>query len=111
MNLNDFFNELKRRNVFKGTVSYLVFAWVLLQVIAILTPIINAPIWFGKMILIILIVLLPVWVCISWFFEITADGIKKTKNVPKEKSISQKTGQKLNTFIIAFLALAIILLL
>ena len=110
MNLNDFFNELKRRNVFKGTVSYLVFSWVLLQVIAILTPIINAPVWFGKMILIILIVLLPVWVCISWFFEITADGIKKTKNVPKEKSIAKKTGQKLNTFIIAFLALAIILL-
>ena len=110
MNLNDFFNELRRRNVFKGTVSYLVFSWVLLQVIAILTPIINAPVWVGKMILIILIVLLPVWVCISWFFEITADGIKKTRNVPKEKSITQKTGQKLNTFIIAFLALAIILL-
>ncbi|MEM0518238.1 MULTISPECIES: tetratricopeptide repeat protein [Aequorivita] len=110
MNLNEFFNELKRRNVFKGTVSYLVFSWVLLQVIAILSPIINAPAWFGKMLLIILIVLLPVWICISWFFEITADGIKKTKNVPREKSISQKTGQKLNTFIIAFLALAIILL-
>ncbi|WP_026451297.1 tetratricopeptide repeat protein [Aequorivita capsosiphonis] len=110
MNLNEFFNELKRRNVFKGTVSYLVFSWVLLQVIAILTPIINAPVWFGKMILIILIVLLPVWICISWFFEITAEGIKKTKNVPKEKSLSQKTGQKLNTFIIAFLAFAIILL-
>ena len=43
MNLNDFFNELKRRNVFKGTVSYLVFAWVLLQVIAILTPISSKP--------------------------------------------------------------------
>ncbi|MCG2419322.1 hypothetical protein K8089_09830 [Aequorivita sp. F47161] len=110
MNLNEFFNELRRRNVFKGTVSYLVFSWVLLQVIAILTPIIDAPAWFGKMILIILIVLLPVWVCISWFFEITADGIKKTKNVPKEKSLSHKTGRKLNTFIIAFLALAIILL-
>ena len=110
MNLNDFFNELKRRNVFKGTVSYLIFSWVLLQVIAILSPIINAPIWFGKIILIILIVLLPVWICISWFFEITTDGIKKTKNVPKEKSITQKTGQKLNTFIIAFLAIAIILL-
>ncbi|MCG2429541.1 tetratricopeptide repeat protein [Aequorivita xiaoshiensis] len=110
MNLNDFFNELKRRNVFKGTVSYLIFSWVLLQVISILGPIINAPIWFGKMILIILIVLLPVWICISWFFEITTDGIKKTKNVPKEKSITQKTGQKLNTFIIAFLAIAIILL-
>ncbi len=110
MNLNDFFNELKRRNVFKGTVSYLVFSWVLLQVIAILTPIINAPVWFGKMLLIILIVLLPVWICVSWFFEITAEGIKKTKNVPKDKSISQKTGQKFNTFIIVFLALAILLL-
>ncbi|GER60443.1 tetratricopeptide repeat protein [Patiriisocius marinus] len=110
MNFNEFFNELKRRNVFKGTISYLVFSWVLLQVISILSPIIEAPVWFGKMILIILIVLLPVWVCISWFFEITTEGIKKSKNVPKEKSISQKTGQKLNTFIIAFLTLAIVLL-
>lgn len=110
MNFNEFFNELKRRNVFKGTISYLVFSWVLLQVISIITPIINAPVWFGKMILIILIVLLPVWVCVSWFFEITADGIKKTKNVPRENSITKKTGQKFNTFIIAFLTLAIILL-
>lgn len=110
MDFNEFFNELRRRNVFKGTVSYLVFSWVLLQVIAILSPIIDAPAWVGKLILIILIVLLPVWICISWFFEITADGIKKTKNVPKDKSITHKTGKKLNSFIIAFLGVAIILL-
>lgn len=110
MNFNDFFNELKRRNVFKGTISYLIFSWVLLQVVAILSPIINAPAWFGKMILILLIVILPVWVTISWFYEVTTDGIKKTKYVPIEKSITKQTGQKFNAFIILFLALAIILL-
>lgn len=110
MNFNDFFNELKRRNVFKGTVSYLVFSWVLLQVVSILSPIINAPTWIGKLILIILIVLLPVWVFVSWYFEVTPDGIKKTKTVAAEKSVSKKTGKKMNTFIIVFLILAITLL-
>ena len=110
MNFNEFFNELKRRNVFKGTISYLVFSWVLLQAVAILSPVLNAPAWFGKMILILLIVLLPVWVTVSWFFEVTSDGVKKTKNVPIEKSIAKKTGQKFNAFIIVFLTLAIILL-
>jgi TolB-like protein/Tfp pilus assembly protein PilF len=110
MNFNEFFNELKRRNVFKGTISYLVFSWVLLQAVSILSPVLNAPAWFGKMILILLIVLLPVWVTVSWFFEVTSDGVKKTKNVPVEKSIAKKTGQKFNAFIIVFLTLAIILL-
>lgn len=110
MNFNDFFNELKRRNVFKGTISYLIFSWVLLQVISIISPIVDAPIWVGKLVLILLIVLLPVWIFISWYFEVTPEGIKKTKIIPVEKSITKKTGKKFNTFIIVFLALAITLL-
>lgn len=110
MNFNEFFNELKRRNVFKGTVSYLVFSFVLLQVVSILGPIINTPVWVGKFIFILLVVLLPLWIFVSWYFEITTDGIKRTKNIPKEKSISKQTGKKFNTFIIVFLVLAVVLL-
>lgn len=110
MNFNQFFNELRRRNVFKGAISYLVFSWVLLQVITIVGPMFNAPAWVAKIVLVLLIVLFPVWVTISWFFEVTEDGIKKTTEVPLGSSITKKTGRKLSGFIIVFLFFAVVLL-
>jgi len=110
MNFNQFFNDLRRRNVFKGAISYLVFSWVLLQVITIVGPMFNAPAWVAKIVLVLLIVLFPVWVTISWFFEVTEDGIKKTTEVPLASSITKKTGRKLSSFIIFFLLFAVVLL-
>lgn len=43
--MGKFFEELKRRNVIKATIAYLVVAWVLLQVFTVLLPIVNAPNW------------------------------------------------------------------
>lgn len=110
MNFNQFFNELRRRNVFKGAISYLVFSWVLLQVITIVGPMFNAPAWVAKIVLVLLIVLFPIWVIISWFFEVTEDGLKRTADVPLERSISKKTGKKLSSFIIVSLFFAVVLL-
>jgi len=57
-----------------------------------------------------LIILLPLWLIVSWYYELTPEGLKKTVNVSKETSIAKKTSQKLNQFIIIFLTLAVILL-
>ncbi len=105
-----FYKELQRRNVIKAGISYLVVSWVLLQVVALIGDILNAPSWLGRTLLITLIVLLPIWLIVSWYYELTPEGLKKTVNVPKETSIAKKTSQKLNQFIIIFLTLAVILL-
>lgn len=111
MNLNDYFNELKRRNVFKSALAYLVVAWLIIQVLSIVLPAFGAPEYLLKWSLVILAIGFPVWVIFAWVYEFTPDGIKKTLDVETEKSISAKTGSRLNKLIISALTLTIIVLL
>ena len=108
--LYSLYKELQRRNVIKAGISYLVVSWVLLQVVSLISGILNAPQWLGKTLLISLILLLPVWLLFSWYFELTPEGIKRTVDVPREDSIAKKTSGKLNHFIIIFLSIAVLLL-
>lgn len=105
-----FYQELKRRNVIKSVISYLVVAWVLLQVTALLSDLLNAPQYIGQGLLVVLLILLPIWIGISWYYEITPEGLKKTVTIPREKSITKKTGQRLNKVIITFLTIALVIL-
>ena len=66
-----FYKELQRRNVIKAGISYLVVSWVLLQVVALIGDILNAPSWLGRTLLITLIILLPLWLIVSWYYELT----------------------------------------
>ena len=73
-----FWKELQRRNVVKGLISYIVFSWVLLQVISVLGSLVEMPKWIGKTGLIILLILLPFWLLFSWFYDVAPDGIKRS---------------------------------
>lgn len=103
-----FFNELKRRNVFKASAAYLVMAWLLIQVADIVLPALGAPAWVPRTITFVLILGFPVVLILAWAYELTPEGIKKTRNVPLEDSITKITGQKLNYAIIAALVIALI---
>jgi uncharacterized membrane protein len=107
-----FWSELKRRNVHKGIISYVIFSWVLLQVISVLGSIINIPTWLGKTVLISLLIFLPFWLFFSWFYDITSEGIKKTKTIDGQldEIRAEIIGKRLNVFILVFLTLAVILL-
>ena len=108
--IHEFYEELKRRNVFKGALAYVVVSWVVTQVASIVFPAFElGPQWM-RYLLIILVVLFPVWLVISWFYEITANGIKKTANVATSESIRGKTSNNLNYVIIGALLVAIVLL-
>lgn len=107
-----FWKELQRRNVVKGLISYIVFSWVLLQVISVLGSLVDMPKWIGKTGLIILVILLPFWLLFSWFYDITPDGIKRSS--PSEGKIDETRSiamdKRLNVFILATLAIAVLLL-
>lgn len=107
-----FWNELKRRNVPKGIISYIVFSWVILQVISVLGSLIDVPAWLGKTVLISLLIFLPFWLFFSWFYDITSEGIKRTRPVDCkiDEERSERVGKRLNVFIISFLMIAVILL-
>lgn len=105
------FSELKRRNVFKIGAAYLIVAWLLMQVAALAVPALRLPEWVTTFVVFILMLGFPVALLLAWAFEVTPEGIKKTKDVPLEKSVRKLRGQKINFAIIGLLAVAVVVLL
>ena len=108
--MKKFIEELKRRNVIKSAVAYLVVAWILQQVFTNLLPLVDAPDWILKTITLILIIGLPVWIVISWIYELTPQGIEKTTKDSESDLVAQATNKRLNVFIISSLSIAVIVL-
>jgi len=101
-------DELKRRNVIKATIAYIVVAWVLLQLIDTILPVFEAPPWVFKTLTFIIAIGLPIWMIFSWVYEITPEGLKKTVNISKDQSITEDTNKRLNIIIIITLIIAIV---
>ena len=106
-----FFQELKRRNVFRMAIAYLVVAWVLLQAVDFALQVIDAPGWILQVFVLAAAVGLPVVLIFSWIFEMTPEGIKRERDIDRTQSTTPQTGRKLDRLIIGALALAVVLLL
>ena len=72
-------NELKRRNVIRVAVAYLVIAWLIVQVIGVLSPMFDVSASFQRGVVLLLAVGFLPAMFFSWAFEITPEGIKKRK--------------------------------
>ena len=106
--MGNFFNELKRRHVFRIGVAYLVVAWLIVQVVAAITPMLDLPNWLGKTVLVLLAVGFPVALILAWAFEMTPEGVKRTDDldeVAPKRAVS--IGRTLNVVILAALVLAV----
>src|SRR5215475_11631774 len=77
--MNDFFVELKRRNVYKVALAYIVAGWALSQGIAQVLPVFDVPNWIIRLIVLLIIIGLPIALPLAWMFEITPQGIKRTE--------------------------------
>jgi TolB-like protein len=102
-----FFEELKRRNVIRVGIAYVVTAWLIAQVADLALDNFEAPGWVIKTILLVLALGLPVAVFFAWAFELTPEGIKKESDVDRRESITPKTGRKLDRVIIGVLVLSV----
>jgi len=91
----NFFSELKRRNVYKVAVAYVVVAWLLIQAASIFLPAFDAPPWVMRIFIVVIVLGFPVALVFSWAFEITPEGIKLESEVPADQSITRKTGRKI----------------
>ncbi len=72
-----FFNELKRRNVFKVGIAYIVMAWVAMQVADVILNNIQAPGWIFHVLLLFIVVGFPFAIIFAWAFELTPNGLKR----------------------------------
>lgn len=105
-----FFAELKRRNVYRVGLAYIVASWLLLQVIDVVEPIIGMPDWVAKLILVLLAVGLPLVLVFSWAYEMTPEGLKREKDIDRTQSITPETGRRLNRLIIGILVVVVSLM-
>jgi TolB-like protein/Tfp pilus assembly protein PilF len=101
------FNELKRRNVFKVGIAYVIIGWLILQVGEVLAPALLLPDWVNSMLAFFIILGFPLSLFFAWAFEMTPEGLKKEKDVVRDQSITQVTGRKLDFAIIGLLVLAL----
>src|SRR5437016_12719944 len=90
----NFFSELKRRNVYKVAVAYIVAAWALAQGIAQVFPVFDVPNWIIRLIVVLIIIGFPIALISAWAFEITPEGIKRTEEadaMPQSARPSNRT--------------------
>ena len=102
-----FFAELKRRNVFRVGIAYVVLAWIILQVGDTLAPALHLPEWINSALAFFLILGFPLALFFAWAFEMTPDGLKLEKEVDRDSSITPVTGRKLDRTIIVMLVVAL----
>ena len=106
-----FFAELKRRNVLRAGVLYAGAVWALAQGLAQLLPLFGDYGWIARWFVIAAIVGFPFWVAFAWFYEFTPQGLKRESEIAQGDSLAHSTGRKMDKWIIAVLALAVVLLL
>ena len=79
LNPKTFFGELKRRNVYKIAVAYIVGGWALSQGIAQVLPVFDVPNWAIRLVVLLIIMGFPIALIVAWAFEVTPEGIKRTE--------------------------------
>src|SRR5206468_7024126 len=79
MNPENFFSELKRRNVYKVAVAYAVVGWVIAQIATQIFPFLEIPNWIVRLVIVLIAIGFPIALIIAWAFEATPEGIKRTE--------------------------------
>ena len=106
--MKNFLAELKRRNVHKGVIVYAVIAWLLIQVAFI--PVFEVPSWAIKTLIVLLVLGFVAVVSISWAFEATPEGMKRTEELSPNEVLPTWSRKKFAIFIITTALLAASLL-
>jgi len=107
--ISQFIKELRRRDVFRTGVAYLVVAWLLIQLSDILLETFAAPTWAMRAVVIALAAGFPVVLMLAWVYEITTQGVKRTAQVSEGELISAHGGRQVDFVIIGVLMVAVAL--
>jgi TolB-like protein/Tfp pilus assembly protein PilF len=73
-----FFEELKRRKVFRVAATYAIVAWILMQIGEVTFPALNIPEWVMSTLVVVLLAGFPIAVIFAWVFDKTPQGYIKT---------------------------------
>ena len=105
--LMSIYQELKRRNVFRVAIAYLVIAWLVMQVGDTMGPALHLPEWANSLLAFFLILGFPIAVFFAWAFEMTPEGLKREQDVDRHGATRGKSKQTLNRTITVLMAIAL----
>jgi TolB-like protein len=103
-----FIGELKRRNVVRVGIAYVLISWLLAQVAEFAFENFGAPEWVLKTFVVVLLLGMPLALFFAWAFELTPEGLKREVEVDRTSSITPQTGRKLDRLIIVGLVIAVV---
>ncbi len=109
--MTPFIAELQRRNVFRAATLYAAVAWLIVQVATQVLPVFGAQNWILRLIVIAAVIGFPFVLAVSWYYELTPEGLKRENEVSRTESIRRLTGKRLDRAIIAVLSVIVVLLL
>ncbi len=92
--MRNFFGELKRRKVYRVAVAYAVAAWLVIQIATQTFPFLDIPNWTVRLIIILTVLGFPVALILSWAFDLTVHGIKRTEDIDPEPKTFMKVPDK-----------------
>jgi len=101
-----FFEELKRRNVFRVGFAYLVIAWLVAQVLELVLGTFGTPEWIMKAVLVLLAAGFILSLLLAWIYELTSEGLKKTSGIEESAATTAKASHGVYWVIIGVLTVA-----
>src|SRR5205814_4266039 len=101
-----FFSELRRRNVFRVSLPYAVVEWLLMEISSVLLPLLDAPESIITAFVILLALGFAVALFISWAFEMTPEGQKRTQDLSPDEVIPYWSRRKFAMFIFGVAGIA-----
>src|SRR5437867_11554283 len=104
------FSELKRRNVYKVALVYALVSWLLIEVAWIALPMFDAPEWMLSTLIVFLALGFILAVIISWAFEMTPEGMKRTADVTPDEVLPYWSKRKFTAFVTGVAVVAFVLL-
>ena len=114
--LANLWHELKRRRVLKVVAMYAATAFIILEVVDIVSPALGLPSWTVPLVIVLLVIGFPVTIILSWVFDLTPDGIIKTDPIEtqvdtEEEPSAVKRSFGLNNVVIVVLLIIVGILL
>ena len=96
--------EIKRRKVFQVAAVYLVVAWLIMQVVDVVSGPLLLPDIFARIVILVLAIGFPITVLISWAFDLTPDGAVRDTGAA---TFPQGRGRRIEYVLIGLLVLAV----
>ena len=105
--MQNLMEELKRRDVFRVAIAYLVAGWLILQVADVLAGVLGLPDWTLRLVGFLIILGLPLVLLFTWIYEITPDGVKKEKDLVRDDMTARLSRGRLNLVIAGLMIIAV----